>query len=106
MPQLHQLSWKELFEPAINFAQKGVNIHERVAFDWAKNKQKLSFDPDTSKLFLKNGNAFEFMDNFKNENLSNTFKTIADEGSSGFYNGWVADDLIKKLNSIGGYQTV
>ena len=100
------MSWKELFEPAINFAQKGVNIHERVAFDWAKNKKKLSFDPDTSKLFLKNGNAFEFMDNFKNENLSNTFKTIADEGSNGFYNGWVADDLIKKLNSIGGCQTV
>ena len=28
--------WKELFEPAINFSGKGIQIHERVASDWSE----------------------------------------------------------------------
>jgi gamma-glutamyltranspeptidase/glutathione hydrolase len=47
------MPWQELFGPAINYAQHGIKIHERVAMDWSKNIQKLSSDLDTSKLFLK-----------------------------------------------------
>ena len=45
------------------------------------------------------------MDNFKNRNLSDTFLTIANEGRDGFYHGWVVDDMIRKLKSIGGNHT-
>ena len=100
------MPWKDLFNPAINFANQGIKIHERVAFDWKKNIQKLSLDTDTSNLFLKNGEPFKFMDNFKNENLSETFRTIAEEGFDGFYHGWVANDMLKKLQSIGGNHTL
>ena len=100
------MPWKELFSPAINCANQGIKVHERVALDWSKNIQKLSLDSDTSKLFLKNGKSFEFMDNFKNENLSETFQTIAEEGCYGFYHGWVANDMFKKLESIGGNHTL
>ncbi len=100
------MPWKELFIPAIKYAQQGIMVHERVALDWSKNKQKLSLDSDTSKLFLKNGKSFEFIDNFKNENLSETFQTIAQEGYDGFYHGWVANDMLKKLKSIGGNHTL
>ena len=96
------MPWKELFDPAIYYAKEGVKVHERVAFDWSNNVKKLSLDNDTANLFLKNGRAYEFMDNFKNENLSKTFNTIAEEGFDGFYHGWVASDLIEKLNSIDG----
>lgn len=99
------MPWKELFEPAINFAKKGIKIHERVASDWSNNTKKLSLDTDTSNIFLKNSSPYEFMDNFKNENLSETFRAIAQEGFDGFYHGWVASDLITKLNSIGGNHT-
>ena len=104
--ELGFMPWKELFVPAINYAQKGIKVHERVALDWSKNIQKLSLDSNTSKLFLKNGKSFEFMDNFKNENLSETFRTIAQEGYYGFYHGWVANDMLKKLDSIGGNHTL
>ena len=100
------MPWKELFIPAINYAQQGIMVHERVAFDWSRNIKKLSLDFDTSNLFLKNGNSFQFMDCFKNKNLSKTFQTIAYEGRDGFYHGWVADDMIKKLQSIGGNHTL
>ncbi len=100
------MPWKELFSPAINFATQGIKVHERVALDWSKNIQKLSLDSDTSKLFLKNGQSFKFMENFKNENLSETFRTIAHEGRNGFYHGWVANDMLKKLETIGGNHTL
>ena len=100
------MPWQELFSPAINFTTQGIKVHERVAFDWTKNIKKLSFDTDTSKVFLKNGKSLEFMDTFKNENLSETFRTIANEGFNGFYHGWVANDMIKKLKSIGGNHTL
>ena len=64
------MPWKEIFEPTIHFAKQGIQVHERVAFDWSKNIKKLSLDTDTSNLFLKNGRAFEFMDNFNNENFT------------------------------------
>ena len=100
------MPWKELFNPAINYAQQGIIVHERVALDWSKNTKKLSFDLDTANLFLKNRKPFKFMDNFKNSNLSETFSTIAEEGCNGFYRGWVANDMVEKLQSIGGYQTL
>ncbi len=100
------MPWEELFEPAIKFAEEGILVHERVALDWSKNLEKLSFDSDTSKLFLNHGKAFQFMDNFKNIKLSETFRTIAHEGHDGFYRGWVAEDMVKKLKSIGGDHTL
>ena len=97
------IPWKDLFQPAVYFAKNGINVHERVALDWSNNEQKLSVDSDTSKIFLKKAKPYQFMDNFRNEKLSETFKSIADEGFNGFYGGWVADDMVCKLNSIGGY---
>ena len=100
------MSWKELFIPAIKYAEQGIIVHERVAYDWEKNTKKLSVDTDTSNIFLQNGKPFHVMDNFKNKNLSETFNTIAHEGYDGFYRGWVAQDMVKKLKSIGGYHTL
>ncbi len=99
------MPWNEIFQPAINYAKSGIIVHERVGYDWAKNTEKLLVDPDTSKIFLNDLKPFNVTENFKNINLSNTFETIAYEGAVGFYNGWVADDMLKKLNSIGGRHT-
>ena len=99
------MPWDKIFEPAINYAKSGIIVHERTAYDWAKNKEKLLADRDTSNVFLNNKKPFNVMDNFKNLNLSKTFETIASEGASGFYNGWVLEDMLEKLNSIGGSHT-
>ena len=100
------MPWNEIFSPAIEYAKSGIHVHERVALDWYKNIKKLSQDPDTSDLFLKNGNEFKVTDKFRNLGLLETFKSIADEGFDGFYNGWVAKDIHEKLLSIGGRHTL
>lgn len=100
------MPWKDIFKPGIEYAKSGVPVHERVAADWDQNTDKLSKDPDTSKLFLKNGTAFKVTDKFTNLNLSKTFETISYEGEDGFYKGWVANDICKKLVSVGGNHTL
>ena len=77
-----------------------------MAIDWYKNINRKFEDPDTSDLFLKNGNEFKVTDKFRNLGLLETFKSIADEGFDGFYNGWVAKDIHEKLQSIGGSHTL
>ena len=100
------MPWNEIFSPAIEYAKSGIHVHERVAIDWYKNINRKFEDPDTSDLFLKNGNEFKVTDKFRNLGLLETFKSIADEGFDGFYNGWVAKDIHEKLQSIGGSHTL
>ena len=75
------MPWNEIFQPAINYAKSGIIVHERVAYDWAKNKEKLLADKDTSKIFLNDQKPFNVTENFKNIKLSKTFETIAAEGA-------------------------
>ena len=100
------MPWKEIFQPAIEYAKSGIHLHERVALDWSQNTQKLSQDKDTANLFLKKGSEFKFTDKFINRNLSETFQFLAEDGADGFYNGWVAHDIQQKLLSIGGNHTL
>ena len=99
-------SWKEIFQIALSYIAEGVLINERVSLDWIRNEKKLSEDPDTKSIFLKNDKSFNFKQLFKNERLIETLKLISEEGSRGFYNGFVAKDLCEKLNSLGGMQTL
>ena len=99
-------SWKEIFQIALSYISEGVLVNERVSLDWLRNERKLSEDPDTKSIFLNNEKSFKFKELFKNENLIETFKLISEEGSRGFYNGYVAKDLCDKLNSLGGLQTI
>ncbi len=99
-------SWKEIFHIALSFISEGVLVNERVSLDWQRNEKKLSKDRDTKSIFLKNEKPFEFKQLFKNERLIDTLKLISEEGSRGFYNGFIARDLCEKLNSLGGLQTL
>ena len=99
-------SWKEIFQIALSYISEGVLVNERVSLDWLRNERKLSEDPDTKSIFLNNEKSFKFKELFKNERLVETLKLISEEGSRGFYNGFVAKDLCEKLNSLGGMQTI
>lgn len=100
------MPWKEIFEPAIEYAKSGILVHERVAKDWSKNVQKLKKDKDTSKLFLRNGNGYKVTEKFVNLGLAKVFETISYEGQRGFYQGWISKDMHEKLLSVGGNHTL
>ena len=93
----------ELLAPAIRFAEEGWPVHARVAFDWHLLEGKLR--KSGAEAFLPNGAAPRAGDMFVQKQLAQTLRTIAKEGSRGFYEGAVAADMVSTLRAHGGLQT-
>lgn len=94
----------DIFQPAIDLAQGGFAVSAVAAKMWAKALEKLiqqsGKNADTflnaDGLFCKEG------DFFTNEPLANLFLKVAKEGKKGFYEGDVAEQIVKKLQEKGG----
>ena len=99
------LKWKDIFNIAIDVVKDGVLVNERVSQDWKRNEKKLLENNETKKIFTKDHLAYQHLDNFKNNDLLNTIKFIAEEGKNGFYQGSIADNIVSTLNDLGGLHT-
>ncbi len=93
----------ELLQPAIRFAEEGWPVHSRVASDWAKLEDKLR--KNGAEAFLPQGAAPRPGDLFVQRPLAETLRTIAKQGSRGFYEGAVAADMVATLRAHGGLHT-
>ena len=92
-----------LLQPAITFAAEGWPVHHRTASDWRSLSAKLR--TTGASPFLPGGHAPAEGDLFVQPELAETLRTIAREGSKGFYEGAVAADMVQALRSRGGLQT-
>lgn len=55
---------------------------------------------------LKDGRAPKAGEIMKNPTIGNTFKLLAKHGKKGFYEGEVAEQLVKVVQDLGGYLTL
>ena len=101
-----KLDFEELFLAAINFAHNGFEVTKVVANTWNKNLNKLSQNKNSKKFFLNNGKSYQLSDLRKNIPLGNTLELISKKGVSEFYEGSIANDMVKSLNALGGLHTL
>jgi gamma-glutamyltranspeptidase/glutathione hydrolase len=92
----------EVFAAAIDAAENGFRITPRVAVDWAQFRSRVEAQPDAEGQFLPGGQVPAVGDKRAQPALAATFRRIAREGRSGFYEGEVADDIIATLRALGG----
>ncbi len=92
----------QALRPAIGYAEDGWAVTPRVATDWARNVAKLSVDASTAAKYLANGQAPKAGETWRLPELAATLRTIAKTGRSGFYEGWVAEDIVEHLSGLGG----
>jgi len=52
-----KLPWKDLFQPAIYFAEHGYPVTEIISAAWKMEEAKLAKDVNASKILLRNGAA-------------------------------------------------
>lgn len=95
----------ELLRPAIDVAERGHPVAPRVAFDWARDEHLLR-DPVAAELFLHHGRAPATGTLHRQPRMAETLRAIARHGHAGFYQGWVADDIISRLHAAGGLHTL
>src|SRR5258708_1262909 len=88
-------------EPAIHYAEFGFPVAARIANDWKGLAGKLGNSPGATKHYLAGGRAPEEGDIVKLPALAATLKAIAKAGPRAFYEGAIAEDMVKTLHALG-----
>jgi gamma-glutamyltranspeptidase/glutathione hydrolase len=107
-----KLTFKEVLEPAVGYAQNGFPVSERIARDWqmpnALPLQKCCSepDPDSIKTWYVNGKPPEPGQIFKNADLARTLRLLQARGGDGFYAGAIAAAIVDKSRALGGTMTL
>jgi gamma-glutamyltranspeptidase/glutathione hydrolase len=91
-------------ESAIYYAENGVPVAPRVAFDWEQSVDNLS--KASCHHYLVNGKTPKSGDVFKAPLQADVLRKIAKLGTKGFYEGEVAEDIIQSLRRMGGVHTM
>jgi gamma-glutamyltranspeptidase/glutathione hydrolase len=97
-----KLDWDRLFHPAMAYAADGMAVHDRVARDWEIFAGHIADDADAASQYLKSGAPYKTGEVFAHPKLAEAFGRIAKEGRDGFYRGPVAEDMLNKLQAVGG----
>jgi gamma-glutamyltranspeptidase/glutathione hydrolase len=98
-----KLPWKELFRPAIYYAQNGFPVTQFVAAWWKDNAPILERYGAT--LYLPGGKAPQVGQIFRNPDLARTLQLIADQGPDAFYKGAIAKAILDTSGTAGGVMT-
>lgn len=97
----------EVLAPAIRYAEEGVPIAPRAAFDWAvAARDGHLVNPAALRTYLNTGVAPEIGTLFRAPGQAEVLRRIAAQGRVGFYEGEVAEDLIASLQAMGGTHTL
>ena len=92
-----------LVAPSIHYAEEGVPVSPRTAQDWQAGEAFLIGSARDS--YLVGGQAPKPGQLYRHPNLADAFRHIAKDGRAGFYDGPVADDMLKALQTAGGVHT-
>lgn len=95
-----RLGLDRVLAPAIRYADEGVPVAPRVAFDWAEDAAALQ--GDARRFFLGNDGPPGAGDLFRAPGQAEVLRRVAREGRAGFYEGEVAEDMITSLRALGG----
>lgn len=94
-----KLPWKQLLQPAIDLAEKGIVQTEREARGLnAVKKDLLQLNPGTKYFINQNGKDWVAGDLLVQKDLGKVLKRIQKKGHDGFYKGKTARRLVKDIN--------
>ena len=96
----------EVLAPAIRFAEEGFAVTPRISLEWSFLRDHLKKDADAPRHFLVDGQGPGVGQVVRLPGLAATLRLIANKGRAGFYEGAVAQDLVSKLNGLGGLHTL
>ncbi len=99
-----KLPWKDLFQPAIAYAEQGFAVHEVIQEEWSNPVQvaKLRGDPESVRVFLPGGNPPQVGQIFRNPDLAKSLRLIAGQGRDAFYKGEIAAAILRTSEHWGG----
>lgn len=97
---------KDVMAPAIRLADKGFPVSGALADALGEYRERFERDPSTKGYLLKaDGSPYARGETLVQKDLARTLKAIAAQGAAGFYEGAVADLIVKEMTANGGVIT-
>ena len=97
--------WNMLLEPAVKLAVDGIVVSPTLAHSLTSENNALSTDPESKRIFLRDGTSYKAGETFKQPELAETLKRIAQFGAKGFYEGATAKQFAAEMAAHGGLIT-
>jgi gamma-glutamyltranspeptidase / glutathione hydrolase len=102
-----KFSLAQLLQPAIDLARDGFVVADDSADTLPDWHPRLARWPSAAKIFSRaDGSSLREGDTLIQTDLAATLSTIAAQGPSGFYEGAVAEKLVKAIGDAGGIMTL
>ena len=102
--KLHQrfghMAWKEIFQPAIFYAEQGHPVPELIRGYWSAVEDLT--DPESRRVFMPDGKVPAVGDIFHNPDLAKVLRWIAVDGAKAFYQGDIARAILSTSRALGG----
>jgi gamma-glutamyltranspeptidase/glutathione hydrolase len=99
-----KLALEQVFAPTIRYAEEGVPVAARSAFDWPKAAKALS--GHAIRHFMFDGEPARLGQIFRAPGQAEVLRRIARNGRDAFYTGEVAEDMVSALRAAGGVHTL
>lgn len=97
-----KLPWKDLFQPAIYFAEHGYPVTEIISAAWKMEEAKLAKDGNASKILLRDGAAPKMGEVWRDPQMAAAYRLLAEQGEAAFYRGAIAKAILKTSDRLGG----
>ena len=97
-----KLPWKEVFRPAVFYADQGYPVTEIVHDFWGDATEAFARDPEGQRVYLANGKVPAVGQIFRNPDLAKSLQTIADKGADAYYKGEIAQAILSTSKALGG----
>lgn len=96
------MTFADVLQPAIEYAEKGFPVSEIIASQWKRSEWLLKKNKEASEYYLINGRAPKEGEIFKNPKLATTLRAIVEGGRDAFYKGEIAREIVTYVEAHGG----
>lgn len=98
------MSMHEILSEPIYYAENGFPVSEDISASWRRSVNILGSQPGAfMETFAIDGRGPEKGEIFRNPDLGNTFRLLAEQGRDAFYRGEIAENIDAWMQENGGY---
>ncbi len=98
------INWQDLFQSAIILADQGFEVSESLSR--VIGSAYKDFSPYTQSFYGNNGKPLENGELLIQSDLAKTFRLIAKEGATAFYNGEIAMLIDNEMKRVGSFLSI
>src|SRR2546423_6350264 len=96
-----RLPWRDLFEPAIELARRGVELNDGQAYLHRILDLILRHTPEGREVYEHDGAALSVGDTLVQPELAQTLELLADRGAAELYHGQLGAKVVEHLRASG-----